>query len=106
MTYLEERAPEAKSTDIDWPERQRAIDTIRIDGHDHLFVFPVIGLAPDSDTGDRPVDVYSAAGEHLFSGMISIRRWDAARDDYVYGVRTDAATEEYEVVRYRLVEPF
>lgn len=67
----------------------------------------------------RLLFVYAAEGDHgvcqplptdrsrhLFSGMIPIRRWDAARGDYVYGVRTDAATEEYEMVRYRLVEPF
>ena len=106
--------PDPKRYEVDWPELMPAlagrpsahprVEPLRVDGHGHVYVFPFI---PDSwDRPDQPVDVYSAGGEHLFSGMIPIRRWDAARGDYVYGIRTDAATQESEVVRYRLVEPF
>jgi hypothetical protein len=67
-------------------------------------VFPFI--PDDWDRQERPVDVYSPAGERLFSGMMAITRWNAARDQFVYAVGTDPVTEEYQVIRYRLVEPF
>lgn len=55
---------------------------------------------------DRLVDVYSAEGERLFSGMISISGWTGARGDHVYRPGTDRVTGEVEVERIRLVEPF
>jgi hypothetical protein len=103
-------------SDVDWPESLPALmgtsighyetrpQPIRVDGHGHLYVFPFI---PENwDRSDQPVDVYSAEGEHLFSGMMPVVRWDSARGDHVYGVRIDPDTEEYTAVRYRLVEPF
>ena len=55
---------------------------------------------------DRPVDVFSADGEHLFSGMTSMWRWTGAHGDFVYQARVNDETDEYEIVRYTLVEPF
>ncbi len=52
----------------------------------------------------RPVDVYSSAGELLFSGLIP-QTWNAALDDHVYVLEEDPQTEEHIVARYRLVEP-
>ncbi|MGD8817073.1 MAG: hypothetical protein PVJ51_07795, partial [Acidobacteriota bacterium] len=70
----------------------------------HLYVFPFI---PGSwDRPEQPVDVYSTDGEHLFSGMIPMVRWESARGDYVYGIRRDPDTDESTAVRYRLIEPF
>lgn len=106
--------PPASASEVDWPAELPALvgrpsahaytEPIRVDGHGHLYVYPFI---PDSwDRADQPVDVYSRDGERLFSGMMPLLRWDAARDDFVYAVDTDPVTEEYRVVRYRLVEPF
>ena len=106
--------PPPRRSEIDWPEELPALvgsptahrytEPIRVDGHGHVYVFPFI---PDAwDKPDQPVDVYSAGGERLFSGLLPIARWDAARGDFVYAVGTDPETEEYQVVRYRLVEPF
>lgn len=98
-----------------WPEYLPALvgsfsgrgprtEPLRVDGHGHLYVFPYI--PDDWDRSDQPVDVYSNDGDRLFSGLIPIVPWGAARGDFIYGVSTDPETEEYRVVRYRLVEPF
>ena len=83
-----------------------AIDAIRVDGHGHLYVFPFID---DSRPRDRPVDVYSAAGERLFAGLVESRSveygWQAALGDQVYGINR-SENGEWQVVRYRLAEPF
>ena len=55
---------------------------------------------------DRPADVFSPTGERLFSGLVSISNWTGALGDFVYRSRISENTEDYEVVRYRLVEPF
>ncbi len=105
-----------RRSSVDWPEALPALmgfssahsharpRPIRVDGHGHLLVFPFV--PNDWDRPDQPVDVYAADGTHLFSGMIPMIRWDAARGDHVYGVRSDPESEEYTVVRYRLREPF
>lgn len=106
--------PPPQRSEVDWPDELPALmgstsvhhstRPIRVDGHGHVYVFPFI---PDAwERPVEPVDVYSAAGERLFSGMMPIARWDAARGDFVYAVGTDPETEENRVVRYRLVEPF
>ncbi len=107
-------SPPPRRSEVDWPatlpalvgtpSAHRFVEPIRVDGHGHIYVFPFI---PDDWPGpDQPVDVYSPDGERLLSGMMPIMRWDAARGDRVYGLATDPETEEYRVVRYRLVEPF
>ena len=42
----------------------------------------------------------------LFAGMMVDGGWSAARGDFVYSLRRNEQTEEQELVRYRLVEPF
>jgi len=104
-----------RRSDVQWPESMPALvgsmthlwerlEPLQVDGHGHLYVFPFI---PDSwDRPEQPVDVYSPDGEHLFSGMIPMIRWESARGDYVYGIYRDPDTEEFTAVRYRLIEPF
>ncbi len=106
--------PPPRRSEVDWPDELPALvgsltahrytEPIRVDGHGHVYVFPFISDAWDKP--DQPVDVYSADGVRLFSGMLPIARWDTALGDFVYAVGTDLETEEYHVVRYRLVEPF
>jgi hypothetical protein len=52
------------------------------------------------------VDVYSPDGELLFNGLIDLGGWSSARGDFVYTTRANELTEETEVVRIRLIEPF
>lgn len=101
---------EMRESDVEWVEQFQAITNLEIDGHGHLYVFPFYEplnapRPPDTEPPeiDRPVDVFSADGEHLFSGMISISDWSGALGDFVYRSRLNP---EAEVVRYRLVEPF
>ncbi len=77
---------------------------LRIDGHDHVYVFPYV--SPDWSRDVRPVDVYSATGERLFAGLMPDRSWVRAKGNFVYGIERDAEREVQSVVRYRLVEPF
>jgi len=101
---------EMRESDVEWAEHFQAIANLEIDGHGHIYVFPFYEplnapRPPDTEPPeiDRPVDVFSADGEHLFSGMISISDWSGALGDFVYRSRLNP---EAEVVRYRLVEPF
>ena len=102
-----------EESDFNWPDSFRAIVAHEVDGHGHLYVFPFFAplhapIGPDEERPemDRPVDVYSASGEHLFSGMIPVASWYTAQGDFVYTSRVNDLTDEYEVVRYRLAEPF
>lgn len=104
---------EADLSGIEWPDHFSAISGIELDGHGHLYVFPFHlplhqPIAEDEERPDlpRPVDVYGADGELLFNGLIDIAGWSSARGDFVYATRTNEDTEETEVVRYRLAEPF
>lgn len=100
-------------SDFPWPDFFPAIAGLEVDGHGHLYVFPFfaplnapIGSDEERPQVDRPVDVYAATGDHLFSGMISLSSWSGSLGDFVYATRINDITDEYEVVRYRLVEPF
>jgi hypothetical protein len=53
----------------------------------------------------RPVDVYSADGGLLFNGMMPNRDWVTANGEHVYGFEV-SIEGNYELVRYRIVEPF
>lgn len=109
MDSIHTRWPDAKEAEVDWPRRQPSLRGLMVDGHGHLYVFPYViaGMEPE----EQPVDVYSAAGERLFSGWIPshiwlwARRFDA-RGDFVYDIQTNEETGEDQVVRFRLVEPF
>ena len=100
-----ERMPEFTRADWDDPGDYSALWAIRVDGHGHLYVFPDARTPSGEQAVERPVDIYSAEGEHIFSGMIS-DVWDAAHGDFVYKLRLNEETDEHELVRYRLVEPF
>lgn len=41
-----------------------------------------------------------------FSGLIDLGGWSRSLGDFVDEVRRDPESEEAEIVRYRLVEPF
>ena len=104
---------ELRKSDAEWGERFQAIANLEVDGHGHIYVFPFFEplnapIPPDTERPEigRPVDVFSADGEHLFSGMISISDWNGSLGDFVYRSRLNGNTDETEVVRYRLVEPF
>ncbi|MGD8331899.1 MAG: 6-bladed beta-propeller [Acidobacteriota bacterium] len=89
----------------DWPAYLASISRLSVDGHGHLYVFgptPPFAEAP----GEVDVEVYAADGKRLFTGTMPPVRWSDAVGDFVYGTRTNEATDEREVVRYRLVEPF
>ncbi len=90
---------------VELPEaRMSALSHLAVDGHGHLYVYPY-----DTSEGSSPllpVDVYSADGERLYSGMIDDTRWAKALGDHVYVPTFDRRTDEHHVVRFRLVEPF
>ena len=77
----------------------------RVDGEERLYAFPT-ALAPAEDDPSRPVHVFSRDGDLLGSGFINRRpmwtQWQVTAPNRVYGVRVDADTDEWEVVRYRL----
>jgi len=88
-----------------WPARLAAISRLAVDGHGHLYVFDA--ERPFAETPERvAVDVYAADGERLFTGTMPPISWHDVSGDYVFDLRSNAQTEEREVVRYRLVEPF
>lgn len=45
-------------------------------------------------------------GALLFSGMISLPSWNGSLGDCVYTSELSPETDETEVIRYRLIEPF
>lgn len=110
----------ALQTDSEAPASGPVIGDIKIDGHGHLYVFPYIPKDTAAQV-PRPVDVFSEDGEHLYSGLIRGRlfevvlatgegpmldlAWQAAEGDTVWGLAA-APAGGYEVVRYRLNEPF
>ena len=109
METVHSRFPNAIESQIDWPEHQPALSHLLVDGHGHLYVFPyfVAGLEPD----EYKVDVYSAEGERLFTGLMSskVELWNqmlATHGDALYDVRNHKMNAEWQVARYRLVEPF
>jgi hypothetical protein len=105
VDQLKQRLPSLTRSDWDDPGDYPALEAIRVDGHGHLYVFPYVRSPSGDEVAERPVDVYTLDGEPLFSGTIS-GFWGAAHGDYVYTLRLNGETEEQEVVRYRLVEPF
>jgi hypothetical protein len=111
--YREEPFGNVDLSGVAWTDRFRAIYSLEVDGHGHIYVFPFhlplnSPIAEGEERPDipRPVDVYAPTGELLFNGTIELPGWGSARGDFVYTTRTDEDTNEIEVVRYRLVEPF
>ncbi len=102
---VRDRFADLDAMQIEWPEFIHTIGRLTVDGHGHLYVFPYIfrDLGPD----ELLVEVYSSEGERLFAGTMSDDGgWSAASGDFVYSLRRNEQTEEQELVRYRLIEPF
>ena len=113
VASLADSFPDVRESALPFPQEFEAISNLEVDGHGHIYVFPFyepLNAPRPQDTErpevDRPADVFSPDGEHLFSGMISISDWTGALGDFVYGSRINRETDEYEVVRHRLAEPF
>lgn len=92
---------------IDWPDTLPSLGFVRSDGAGRLFAFPAtfVNRQPeDDDPRTVPVDVYDTDGSTLLHARIETSQWawQTARGPFVYGIRTDPDTGEWEVVRYRL----
>ena len=120
-TMLKEWYPGIPTSEFLWPERSPAFADVEVDGHGHLYVFPWEDTvrAPGmwspataaAATQDKPVDVYSADGERIFTGYFPARgapyrEWEAARSDFVYRTVEFDESGGTVIVRYRLIEPF
>jgi hypothetical protein len=103
LDAIRDRFQDIGEMQLDWPAFLHTLGRLAVDGHGHVYVFPYVfrDMGPD-----ERVEVYSPDGERLFAGTMSERGWSAARGDFVYSMRSNPATEERELVRYRLVEPF
>lgn len=97
--------------DMGFGELHSALIGIRVDGHGHVYVAVDLSidqrkaLQTDADSTPIGIDVYSAEGQHLFSGLLDGGLWDAAVGDYVYDIGYDDAGEQT-LVRKRIREPF
>jgi hypothetical protein len=90
----------------DWrPDYFPVIDTLQVDGRGRLWVFPYAQFAGPPPPAEVPVDIYSPAGDRLFSGTAARQRWKAAHGDFVYAIETDRASDEQKIVRYRIEWP-
>ncbi len=105
IASMQEQFPTVHAGMFNWPERLPVLASVRVDGHDHLYVFPYVRSSYVEENGHRPVDVYSNDGTLLFSGSVRTT-WDAADGDFVYLYEEREDTGEWAVVRYRLDEPF
>jgi len=88
-----------------WPERFAALENIETDGRGNLYAFPYEYRPPGVEPGSDhpiPVDVYSPAGELLFSGLATIPAWDAAFGEHVFRIEEDPDSGEQVVARYRV----
>jgi len=108
---LRSEAPGIGTMQAEWPDFLPSIGRLAVDGHGHLYVFSYVFRDPGlvevhSREEEVLVEVYSREGERLFAGMMVDGGWSAARGDFVYSLRRNEQTEEQELVRYRLVEPF
>ncbi len=113
VASLADSFPDVRESALPFPQEFEAISNLEVDGHGHIYVFPFyepLNAPRPQDTErpevDRPVDVFSSEGDHLFSGMISLSSWTGQLGDFVYLSRLNRDTDEYEVVRHRLMEPF
>lgn len=101
-------APREEFTDPTylWPQRYAAIENLEIDGRGRLWVFPYVYRPVGVDPGPQspvPVDIYSPAGELLFTGLSPIGAWDGQHGAYVFCIEDDGETGEQIVARYRVL---
>lgn len=106
LERVRERLPDASRSEVDWPEARPALSYLNVDGHGHVYVFPYPESAEAAEADEVAVDVYSAEGEPLFSGLMPRVRWSDAEGDFVYSRESDDSTGEERIIRYRLVEPW
>ncbi len=100
---IQERIEDARRSEIEFPNLKPALSHLAVDADGFLYVFP---YAEVEIAGDRPVDVYGATGERLFTGWIPDIKWSEAHGDQVYAIELDADTDERTVSRYRLSRPW
>lgn len=101
---LRDRFENLDAMELDWPTHMNTLGSLAVDGHGHLYVFAY--TFRDMGPAEPTVEVYAPDGERLFAGTMREGAWSAARGDFVYEMRTNPDTEETELVRYRIVEPF
>lgn len=99
------RVPSVDRSSFSWPEHLPAISSLLVDGRGRLYAFPYVHELEDAEGADHPVQVFSADGDLLFSGVMPNRRWLAAYEDYVYTTEEDPETGDPQVVRWKLVLP-
>jgi len=106
LDLLRNNFPDLDDSGTQWPDHIASIGHLAVDGHGHLYVYAPGAVFYNPEPDLVAVDVYAPDGERLFSGMAPPFRWTDAAGDFVYGTRRNEQTEEFEPVRYRLVEPF
>lgn len=109
MESIHESFPEATERSVAWPSASSAIDTMWVDGHGRLYVLPY--FPAELEATKRNVDVYSAEGERLFAGrmVLPAGAWTqqySAHRDHMFFLDQDRDSGEWQVVRYRVTEPF
>lgn len=103
LKKMRERVEDVRRSEVEFPDLKPALSRLSIDARGFLYVFPYVEVERGAD---RPVDVYSPAGERVFAGWIPEVRWTAVHDDHVYAIEPDRETQEQELVRYRLQRPW
>lgn len=101
LASFRDRVPDLDAEDAVWPEQLPAITNIAVSDNGLLFVFPYV-FPIGRPAGEYPVDVYTAEGERVWTGMIERAGWMAARGDFVYSTRWHPETGDTQVVRYFL----
>jgi hypothetical protein len=94
-----------------WPPAAMGMPSdLLLDGKGLIYVLPRLNRveAPAEDT-DRQIEVLSPDGALLVTAKIRDLQmnivWQQARGEFIYGVRADPDTYEWQLVRYRLRLP-
>lgn len=96
--------PGVSINDSGWPERLHTIDRLIVDGAGRLWVYQTELF---NDVGeDTLLDIYDREGNRLFAGIAPSVYLRAPHDDYFLALVPEPETEEWQVVRYRVVLPF
>jgi hypothetical protein len=109
LAQQRERYPDIQRSELEMADRAPTLSGLLVDGHGHLYAFLYTWVVPFSESHDYAIDAYSPAGERLFAGSMTLAIpggfWEAAHQDHVYQLELDAAGD-WQIVRYRLEEPF
>jgi hypothetical protein len=105
LASLRARISNPRENEIEWPTHYPSLDLLlplRVDGRGRLYVFPFV---KERELGHRyPVDVYDGDGNRIAVGTMPHISWAAAHEDFVYGIEPNAS-DEFDIVRYRLILP-